>query len=360
MKLWKVITLVLALALVLAIPALAENLEDLPVPGTDVTKDPVQCQHVSTHEEVQAYPTCTDQGSAFVICDACGDVVGTKIIPAKGHNFTGEHSEIAATCTTPGSVTTKCANVGCTAEDTKVVPALGHDWNFVRQVVEPTCTVNGYSLRKCMRCDIEETYVRDPEDIAKGHAYVLVAHKDAKCEEAGFDKESCQKCGAQKETPIAPLGHKFTSWTIQQSPTCEEDGLRVRYCTRACCYDGNLKTAYKETQVLKAHGHSLDEAHTTVNADGSKTGVCVWCSKTVTIAAPVTPDDPTTAPSDDPTTDPTGGNPGSGSQGGTTTGGSSSGVEIPATGDSSIAWAYVMMAAAIIGLAAMKKSALQK
>ena len=46
------------------------------------------CSHANTHTETSA-PTCTEDGHTYVICDDCGRLVSSTVIPATGHNYSG-------------------------------------------------------------------------------------------------------------------------------------------------------------------------------------------------------------------------------------------------------------------------------
>ena len=91
-------------------------------------------------------PTCTEPGSKTYTCSACGDSY-TETITALGHSYTLT-GETAATCTEPGSKTYTCS--ACGDSYTETITALGHDY------------VDGI----CTRCGIEDPNTGSEEETA--------------------------------------------------------------------------------------------------------------------------------------------------------------------------------------------------
>ena len=91
-------------------------------------------------------PTCTEPGSKTYTCSACGDSY-TETITALGHSYTLT-GETAATCTEPGSKTYTCS--ACGDSYTETITALGHDY------------VDG----SCARCGIEDPNTGSEEETA--------------------------------------------------------------------------------------------------------------------------------------------------------------------------------------------------
>jgi hypothetical protein len=63
---------------------------DLSEPNA-ILRDKPACDHAETSEVVTKEATCTEDGSKNIVCDACGDVIKTEVIPAKGHDFKAEN-----------------------------------------------------------------------------------------------------------------------------------------------------------------------------------------------------------------------------------------------------------------------------
>ncbi len=406
MKSWKILSLVLALMLVLVSAALAEPVAP-PTQGDNIenveTGDNSQkCAHSETREVIAQYPTCEATGLREYICTTCKEVVDAAVIPKLGHDMklaetvnatctkegyklykcanTGcDHTEteaiakvahnlekvhVAPTCTEDGYDLYKCINEGCDYTEKQTIKAPGHDWHFIRVVEPAACEKAGYTLEKCLMCEEYRTV-----DVAPlQHNWVLTSHQDATCTEDGYDHYTCSICAGEKTDVINALGHAWTAWAIDEKPLCEQAGLKSRYCTRACCYEPNLLKTVKETEVIPAHGHKIDEARAiivpaTETSEGSKTGTCVYCSKKVVETIPMIVPEPTEKPSEEPTVEPTDKPDSKPTQkpinDGNKPSTSGSGVVIPATGDQSITWAYLMMAMAVIGLVVLKKRSAQ-
>lgn len=329
----------------------AGNAQNTPV-------EPNICSHDDTHEEVASYPTCTATGELKVICNKCNKVVESKTVDALGHTMLlAEHE--APTCTKDGYDLYKCANTGCDYTETKAIKAVGHDWHDIRVYKNDTCTEPGLMLQKCLMC---EEYQTVEFDVVK-HDWKLVATVDPTCTEDGYESYSCSICG-EKDTKVLPaLGHAWTAWHIDVSPSCEEDGLRSRYCTRACCYNAATMSSVKETEVIEAHGHRIDPKYATIveateTTDGSKTGICVYCSKTITEIIPATgapADENGDKPADESGNKPADANDNNNGSGNSTNrpATNNSGVTIPATGDNTSAAPIVMVVVAFVGLAVL-------
>lgn len=318
--------------------------------------EPDICQHTNTREEVVAYPTCTATGQIKIICKDCQQVVETKTVDALGHTMLlAEHG--APTCTEDGYELYKCANTGCDHTETKSIPAVGHDWHDIRVYEQDTCTKPGLMLQKCLMCEDYRTVEFD--EVV--HIWELTATVAPTCTEDGYNSYSCSICG-EKSTEVLPaLGHAWTAWNIDESPSCEHDGLRSRYCTRECCYNSATMSAVKETEVIPAHGHLIDMNYATIveateTTDGSITGTCVYCSKTITEVIPATGAptvEPTVKPTDDPNHGNGSGNSGSGNSSSNRPSTNNSGVTIPATGDNTSTAPIVMVVVAFVGLAVL-------
>ena len=97
----------------------------------------------------------------------CG-ATDTKTIAASGqHQVTNGQTLERATCTTPGSMTGTCTICG-TSGVTVEIPATGHDWsNEITQILMPTCEMDGENGHRCIVCGEEEVTEIIP---ASGHS----------------------------------------------------------------------------------------------------------------------------------------------------------------------------------------------
>ncbi|MCL2212804.1 MAG: hypothetical protein FWB93_03120 [Oscillospiraceae bacterium] len=108
--------------------------------GNHVEEREVIQQATCTLPEIVRY-TCTVEG--------CGHYRIVENAPL-GHDFAEHESDVAPTCTEPGSRSRDCRRCGY-SQNQVAVPPLGHNFEVV---LEATCTVPG--MRRCQACYIEE------------------------------------------------------------------------------------------------------------------------------------------------------------------------------------------------------------
>ena len=190
------------------------------------------CLHTGygTHENTVP-ATCGEAGRVDTICDNCGDVVSTKVIPATGaHTWDNGTVTTEPTETTPGVRTFTCAV--CHATRTETIPATGaHDYQFTKNVA-PTCTTDGYDLYTCSGCGATEKRNSKP---ALGHKWdsgtVTTQPTEATPGERTY---TCTVCGATRTETIPATGahtHVWDNGTVTIAPTETTPGVRTYTCT---------------------------------------------------------------------------------------------------------------------------------
>ena len=223
--------------------------------------------------------TCTTPSEEVKVCKTCGD----KKIDKKDaeHDFSVWTTSTVATCTTAGKMVRTCRE--CNLKEYKDVEKAPHT-EVVVHAKEATCTVAGMtSGKKCNVCGkVTEGCTEIP---APGHKEKIVAGTPAACGEKGLsDSAYCEVCKevTRAQVEIAALDHIMTVTTLI-NPDCNNEGKKVEKCTRVGCN-------YEKTTVLpKTH-----EVNWTVNqratctADGSQSGYCTACRKTVIEVIPAT------------------------------------------------------------------------
>ena len=142
---------------------------------------------------------------------------------------------------------------------------------------QPTCTEAGIKTYTCSDCG----KTRTEEIPALGHDYKLDENTAvaATCTEPGKNADQkCSICDSVIEgEAIAALGHDWGEWTRGKAPTCAEDGVETRTCSR----DSN----HTETRNIPATGdHSWNSGEVTTPAtcetNGVKTYTCTVCGET--------------------------------------------------------------------------------
>lgn len=307
------------------------------------------CKHDEKYlkEDVQ-YPTCEASGKIDVICTKCGEVVESTQLSAQGHDMKLVE-DVKPFCEIAGYKLYECQRTGCGHYEVKEVEALEHDWHFIRVYKEDTCTEVGLHLYKCLRCELYKT---EEVDVVK-HDWKKTDSEKATCTKDGFEEYTCTICTAQDIVILPALGHDWTAWDIDEAPTCEQPGMASRYCKRPGCEDTNLHDVAKETKVIEPHGHLVDPSYVTINEDGTATGICVYCSKTVAVEIEIEdPEQPEDKPEDKPEADkPEADKPATPNKPTT----NNAGVTIPATGETMNVVPFIMMLVAIVGLAVSKQ-----
>lgn len=199
-------------------------------------------------ETVTKAATCTTAGEKTFKC-ACGDGY-TSPIPALGHDFTGDGTKVVApTCTVAGYTEHACKREGCGfTEKVDVVKATGHDYKVT--TVPATCTEDGYIDRECANCGdkLEREII-----LHKGHEYeeVVGSRIEPTCHSEGSYKEKCKHCGDEKTTGIAKTEHNV-DYVTDEEPTCTTAGRKHGACQNEGC---NYTTV---DEVIPALGHDWD------------------------------------------------------------------------------------------------------
>ena len=195
-----------------------------------------------TWVKTQTYPaSCTEQGTAFYKCSACG-ATRTEKIAALGHDLSRCDLRPAATCTQPGRAVGTCARCGVQIDE--VIPAKGHDYSYAETSVAPTCT------------------------------------------EPGHYKGTCPTCGKDYDDVVPALGHDWGEWVTSIEPTVSTVGYRYHVCNRDGC-------GYREGEdIPKLHTHTWDAGVVTQKPTAAEPGVrtytCTVCGQTRTEAIPAT------------------------------------------------------------------------
>ena len=155
----------------------------------------------------------------------------------------------------------------CSEDSTKfhevVIPANGHTWssdvdgvNWGKVVKEPTCTEEGEAIDYCVDCGEENAdHVRVMGTKPHDFEYEEISFKKATCVAKGEEKghNVCTVCGAVEvdangkeivevdtwdwtdpgeEDDDFNEAHRWDKWVTEKTPTCADEGLRVRWCKR--------------------------------------------------------------------------------------------------------------------------------
>ena len=225
-------------------------------------------EHIWNSGIITTSPTCTTAGERAYTCSECGRIK-TEVISATGHDFV-HHEAQGATCTEIGwNAYDTCEN--CDYTTYQEVAATGHSFGDWETVTSPNCTDKGSENRTCPVCQTVETRDVNPN----GHSWEseYTVEKEATCEEDGRKSIHCSKCDTVKDVEtITATGHDLKA-IEKKTASCTEAGYEAYWKCNTCgklFSDETGKTEIKQSEEIKATGHSYGEAAYKWSADNQK------------------------------------------------------------------------------------------
>lgn len=239
--------------------------------------------HIAQFADTVVDPTCTKQGYTHHACTVKGCTyapVDDTYVAATDHTWVKTQT-YPASCTEQGTVFYKCS--ACGATRTEKIAALGHDLSRCDLVPDATCTKPGRAVGTCARCGVKIDEVIP----AKGHDYSYAdVRTEPTCTESGHYQGTCPRCGKDYNDTIPALGHDWGEWVVTQEPTYTTTGYRYHVCTRAGC---NTRVG---EDIPKLHTHTWDAGvvtqKPTATEPGVKTYTCTICNEQKTESIPAT------------------------------------------------------------------------
>ena len=239
--------------------------------------------HIAQFADTVVAPTCTKQGYTHHACTVKGCTyapVDDTYVAATDHTWVTQ--TYPASCTEQGTVFYKCS--ACGATRTEKIAALGHDLSRCDLVPDATCTQPGRAVGTCARCDVKIDEVIP----AKGHdySYKSASSTEPTCTESGHYQGTCPRCYQDYNDTIPALGHDWGEWVTTIEPTVSTVGYRYHICNRDGC-------GYREGEdIPKLHTHTWDTGVVTQKPTAAEPGVrtytCTVCGQTRTEAIPAT------------------------------------------------------------------------
>ena len=239
--------------------------------------------HIAQFADTVVAPTCTKQGYTHHACTVKGCTyapVDDTYVAATDHTWVKTQT-FPASCTEQGTVFYKCS--ACGATRTEKIAALGHDLSRCDLKPAATCTQPGRAVGTCARCGVQIDEVIP----AKGHDYSYAETSVAPtCTEPGHYKGTCPTCGKDYDDVVPALGHDWGEWVTSIEPTVSTVGYRYHVCNRDGC-------GYREGEdIPKLHTHTWDAGVVTQKPTAAEPGVrtytCTVCGQTRTEAIPAT------------------------------------------------------------------------
>ena len=238
--------------------------------------------HIAQFADTVVDPTCTKQGYTHHACTVKGCTyapVDDTYVAATDHTWVKTQT-YPASCTEQGTAFYKCS--ACGATRTEKIAALGHDLSRCDLVPDATCTQPGRAVGTCARCGVKIDEVIP----AKGHdySYKSASSTEPTCTESGRYKGTCPVCGKDYNDTIPALGHDWGEWVVTQEPTYTTTGYRYHLCARCNTREGE--------DIPKLHTHTWDAGvvtqKPTATEPGVKTFTCTICGETKTEPIPAT------------------------------------------------------------------------
>ena len=237
--------------------------------------------HIAEFADTVVDPTCTEQGYTHHACTVKGCTyapVDDTYVAATGHTWVKTQT-FPASCTEQGTVFYKCS--ACGATRTEKIAALGHDLSRCDLLPDASCTKPGHAVGTCARCGVKIDEVIP----AKGHDYSYAdVRTEPTCTESGHYKGTCPRCGKDYNDTIPALGHDWGEWVVAQEPTAETTGYRYHICARCNARVGE--------DIPKLHEHVWDAGvvtqKPTATEPGVKTYTCTICGEQKTESIPAT------------------------------------------------------------------------
>lgn len=238
--------------------------------------------HIAQFADTVVDPTCTKQGYTHHVCTVKGCTyapVDDTYVAATDHTWVKTQTNAPA-CTEQGTVFYKCS--ACGATRTEKIAALGHDLSRCDLVPDATCTQPGRAVGTCARCHVKIDEVIP----AKGHdySYKSASSTEPTCTETGHYQGTCPRCGKDYNDTIPALGHDWGEWVVAKEPTAETTGYRYHLCAR--CNTREVE------DIPKLHEHAWNAGvvtqKPTATEPGVKTFTCTICGATKTESIPAT------------------------------------------------------------------------
>ena len=238
--------------------------------------------HIAQFADTVVDPTCTKQGYTHHVCTVKGCTyapVDDTYVAATDHTWVKTQTNPPA-CTEQGTAFYKCS--ACGATRTEKIAALGHDLSRCDLLPDATCTQPGRAVGTCPRCGVKIDEVIP----AKGHdySYKSASSIEPTCTESGHYQGTCPRCNQDYNDTIPALGHDWGEWVVAQEPTYTTTGYRYHICARCNTREGE--------DIPKLHEHVWDAGvvtqKPTATEPGVKTFTCTICGATKTESIPAT------------------------------------------------------------------------
>ena len=221
-------------------------------------------EHDFSDWDIEQEASCAHAGLQSRICNKCG-LEEKSVIERESHSWGKWTITKNVSCEESGYKECECK--ACGAVKQVSITALGHSYSS-EQTIEKvaTCKETGIISYPCEREGCNAT--ANPEEIPMlEHVYSTTEeYKEASCTEKGYYTYLCEGCKEHITVEIPALGHDADeNWVVKQKANTEDNGLKVRCCSREGCEDvaeqvsiPKMVYAVKNTVHLSDHqSHNL-------------------------------------------------------------------------------------------------------
>ena len=208
--------------------------------GEEIAEVPATC----TTSGTKAHYECANCHQLFV--DAEGEktqVTVAEITLAPAHSFDDGVVTTQPTCQATGIKTYTCS--ACHATHTELVPATGHDYGDEITEVPSTCTTQGtaahYQCASCGKLFVDDNGVK--KEVAANELVIALAPHaydegtvttQPTCEKDGVKIFACTACGHTYTEKVAATGHNYGEEIAEAAATCTATGTKAHYECANC------------------------------------------------------------------------------------------------------------------------------
>ncbi len=206
-----------------------------------------QPEHTHTYGawSITTQPTETATGTATRTC-ACGDVETATVAQLSDASVWTVEASQDATHTSKGFKVYKSAygTVTTTSDATDT-----HTYGAWTLTKNPTTTETGTATRSCACGDVDTATVAVLTDSS---VWTVTASQAATYTSKGFTTYQSEYGTFTLEYDQVAHEHRYSGYTTYREPSCEEDGVKIRYC-----YD----CEYQDVVILPATGHVFGDTY---------------------------------------------------------------------------------------------------
>ncbi len=214
--------------------------------------------------EKTIYPTCENDGVAYIYCEVEGCDFSEEIIQEhREHIFEyDQDASDAATTETKLVDIFSCKLCGKIEKTEYVRNYCGHDVEFTDiQYIEQSCTQRGYTHAFCLECNAWIDY--DFCGYAE-HSLTYLSSIEPTELFGGYDVYECDICHNRfwrENDKKSTMGHHWDHWTIE--PTCTNEGYTLYVCSDEGCGE-SYRTDFvaslgQEHEWVYSHSYDPDE-----------------------------------------------------------------------------------------------------